>query len=96
MMHALIAAAEPAPTSFDVGAGLAWLKGILLAAVGVVLIYITIKAYLSHGRSGDYSKATSMVVSVLICTIPLALIGGAAVLTGYGAAMLNTITGIFS
>lgn len=85
-----------APPDISPEAGLLWVKGFLLLALGVVLVWLTIKSVIKHGQDGDQKTAISVVTATLICLIPLGLIGTAAVATGYGGALLNVITKIFS
>jgi len=76
--------------------GLIWAKGFLLLGCLVVLVYLTLKGLLTHGQHGDYSQAASMVGASMICLSLLGLAAGAAVITGYGTAMLTAITKILS
>jgi hypothetical protein len=84
-----------APT-IDPENGIIWLKGFLLLACAVVLIYLTLRGLLTHGQRGDYSQAASMVGASLIVLSLLGLAAGGAVATGYGSAMLAAVTKILS
>lgn len=82
--------------SLDLEAGAIWLKGFALLCLMVVLVYLTGKSMLSHGSRGDTSKSFSVVAATMICLIPLGLLGGTAILTGYGSALLGVITKVLS
>lgn len=77
-------------------AGLIWLKGFLLLALGVVLVWLTIKSLVKHAVDGDQKSSISVVSATLICLIPLGLIGTTAIVTGYGGAILGVLTKILS
>ncbi len=82
------------PPALDLNAGAAWAKGFGLLCVMVILVYLTGKGLIKHAGRGDTSAAFSMAGATLICLFPLGLIGGAAVLTGYGSALLGVVTKI--
>lgn len=94
-MLTLLSAAQ-APTEYDLFGAAAWLKAFGLLCLLVVIVYLTGKAWLSHGKDGDINGSFSFVGAVFICLIPLALIATAGALTGTGAAMLNTVLKVLS
>lgn len=91
--HALLASQAPA---LDPQAGIAWAREFGLLCLVVILIYLTGKALLNYGGRGDISKSFSMFTATMICLLPLGLLGGAAVLTGYGSALLSVVTKILA
>ncbi len=88
-----ILAADKQPV-ISLNAGAAWAKGFGLLCIMVILVYLTGKGLVKHASRGDTSSSFSMAGATLICLFPLGLIGGAAVLTGYGSALLSVVTKI--
>lgn len=93
----LIASSKtPMPESYDLTGAVAWAKAFGLLCLLVVIVYLTGRAWLKHGKSGDINGSFSFVGAVFICLIPLALISGVGILTGTGAAMLGTVLKVLS
>lgn len=90
------ATALAADPNLDLNKGATWMKGFLALLVTVALMYLTLRALLKHGRSGDTSGALSVVGAMLLCLIPMAVAGSIAIATGYGNALLELVTGVFS
>lgn len=91
-MHTLIIlSADTVSGTLDPKAAAVWGKGFLLLCAVVVVIWISIKAWLKHGQNGNISGSASFVAAFFICTIPLGLVTTGAILTGTGGMLADSV-----
>lgn len=90
----LLAAAQEAP-EWSLKSAISNGTALLALALGAVLLFIAIRAALSHSRSGDVGGTMSTAMVVLIC-MGIAALGTGGVALLYGQGILSLFGGIWS